>query len=196
MLQVSGSCNALFHLPLGHIGEGVATPTFFKQGFFIAVQVTDKVGEPQGVSRLSGGAAPFSSIKRCLASFPLGVDFILRGRDAFQIIGVMVFLFGVEVAVILNQLTQAFFQLSTSSKQGRVRWKCRHGQWRCPLPMYHSHDPPSRLENQCMPPRAVFPFQKINVLLFVFLLLELAVDAVFPIWQAVPFCEDGINVLL
>ena len=42
--------------------------------------------------------------------YEVGVDFMLRGRHAFQIVGVMVFLFGIEVAVILNQLPQPFFR--------------------------------------------------------------------------------------
>lgn len=37
----------LLHLFCGHIGK-VGTPYLFKQVFFVAVQVTDKVGEPQG----------------------------------------------------------------------------------------------------------------------------------------------------
>ena len=37
----------LLHLFYGHIGK-VGTPHLFKQGFFVAVQVTDKIGEPQG----------------------------------------------------------------------------------------------------------------------------------------------------
>ncbi len=47
---------------LGHVGK-VATPHIFKQGFFIAVQVTDKIREPQGerVPLVRRGSSLFSS---------------------------------------------------------------------------------------------------------------------------------------
>ena len=102
----------LLHLPLGHVGK-VATPHIFKQGFFISVQVTDKIREPQGerVPLVSRRQLPFFFNKTLPCQFPLGVDFILRGRYALQIIRIMVFFFGIELAVILNKLPQAFFCL-------------------------------------------------------------------------------------
>ena len=46
LLHGGGVGKSLLHLFGGHIGK-VGTPYIFKQGFFVAVQVTDKVGEPQ-----------------------------------------------------------------------------------------------------------------------------------------------------
>ena len=102
----------LLHLFSGHVGK-VGTPYLFKQGFFVAVQVTDKVGEPQGESIpfVSRGQVTVCVYKTLPCHFPLGVDFILRGRDALQKIGIAVFLFRIKITVILDKLPQAFFCL-------------------------------------------------------------------------------------
>ncbi|MCB6414106.1 hypothetical protein LI221_03335 [Faecalimonas umbilicata] len=101
-----------FHLVGGHIGK-VGAPHIFKQTFLKTVQVTDKVGEPQGkgIPFVGGRQVPLSVNKTLPCHFPLGVDFILRGRHAFQIIGIVVFLFRVEIAVVTDKLTQAFLHL-------------------------------------------------------------------------------------
>ena len=100
----------LFHKVGGHIRK-IPASNYAQQVFLIAVQITDEVGEPQGerVPLVRRGQLPFFLNKTLPCQFPLGVDFMLRGRHAFQIVGVMVFLFGIEVAVILNQLPQPFF---------------------------------------------------------------------------------------
>ena len=101
----------LFHKVSGHIRK-IFAPNHAQQVFLVAVQVTDKIREPQSerVPLVRRGQLPFFLNKTLPCQFPLGVDFILRGRHAFQIVGVMVFLFGIEVAVILNKLPQPFFR--------------------------------------------------------------------------------------
>lgn len=102
----------LLHLVGGHIGK-VGAPHIREQGFFVAVQVTDKVGEPQGkgIPFVGGRQVPMGVNKTLPCHFPLGVDFILWGGYAFQIIGIVVFLFRVEIAVVTDKLTQAFLHL-------------------------------------------------------------------------------------
>ena len=64
------------------------------------------------LSRLSaGGQFPFAFDKTLPCHFPLALHLILRGFDALQIIGIVVFFFRVEVAVSLDQLPQTLFHL-------------------------------------------------------------------------------------
>ena len=107
----------LFHKVRGHIRK-IPASNHAQQIFLIAVQVTDKIGEPQGerVPLVRRGQLPFFLNKTLPCQFPLGVDFILRGRDAIQIVGVVVFFFCIEITVIFNQLTQPFFYLRPAKK--------------------------------------------------------------------------------
>ena len=102
----------LLHKVSRHIRKILAA-NHAQQIFLISVQISDKIREPQGerVPLVSRRQLPFFFNKTLPCQFPLGVDFILRGRYALQIIRIMVFFFGIELAVILNKLPQAFFCL-------------------------------------------------------------------------------------
>ena len=127
--------------------------------------------------------------------FPLGVDFILRGRDTLQIIGIMVFLFRIKVAVITDKLTQAFFHFRPTQNKvvvGRNTVSV-NGDSFARIP-YIALRAVWKINKE--PTRAVFLFEKFNVAFFILLLLELVVDTIFSMLNAVPFYKDGIYILL
>ena len=69
----------LFHLLSGHIGK-VVSVYIFKQTFFVTVQVTDKIGQPQRerIPFISRGQVTVDINKSLPVHFLLRVDFILR----------------------------------------------------------------------------------------------------------------------
>ena len=127
--------------------------------------------------------------------FPLGVDFILRCFNAFQILSVMVFLFGIQIAVILYQLTQTLLHLRPTEPQvgvgiGAFLFNADA------FAIVPFAAPCSVWIIVCTATAAIFLFKKSNIAFAVLVLLELAVDAVFAIFKAAPPYQNGVNILL
>ena len=102
----------LFHQLCGYIGK-VCAFHIGEQIFLIAVQITDKVGQTQGkgIPLVGRGQITLCVNKSLPLHLLLAVNLILRSFRLFQIVGVMFLFFWIEIAVILYQLTQAFFYL-------------------------------------------------------------------------------------
>ena len=111
------------------------------------------------------------------------VDFVLRSFLTFEIIGVVVFFLFIQVAVILYQLTQPFFDLCPRKNKVGV---CRRAVLfnRNAFPIVPSVSLRTVWEIMRAATCAVLFFEKINIAFAVLILLKLTVDTVFTILKA------------